>query len=225
MTVQKMARRVALADMPPSTPSKFSHVVLRTANPPAMMDWYCKALNAWVVFEGEGGHGYGLTFDEEHHRIAIIGMGPREVEAENQLEFFDKINKRRSLSGLEHLSYTFDGIGKWLGNYTRLKTLGILPTLCINHGGVLSTYYLDPDGNSVELQTDTMPMDQAFEFMYSVAFADNSIGAPFDPDELCEMYETGVPLHEIAKFGWEGASFAPRPEDLAVQPQLLNAAE
>jgi catechol 2,3-dioxygenase-like lactoylglutathione lyase family enzyme len=216
MTIQKMTRRIPLADMPLARPSKLSHIVLRTAQPKALKDWYVSALNAWVVFEGDGGAGYGLTFDEEHHRIAIVGMAPNEAEAETQMKFFDKIDKRRSLSGLEHISFTFDGIGKWLGNYTRLKSLNILPVLCINHGAVISTYYLDPDGNSVELQTDTLPMDQAFEFMYSEGFTENPIGAPYDPEQLCEMYEAGVPLHEIARHGWAGVRFSPDSKELAI---------
>jgi catechol 2,3-dioxygenase-like lactoylglutathione lyase family enzyme len=196
--------RQRLDDMPQSAPCKLSHIVLRSANVPAMRDWYVAALNARVVFEGEGGTGCGLTFDEEHHRIAIIGMPPGDVAKQHAIgDFFAQIDKRREMSGLEHVSFTFDGLGKLFSQYRRLKKQGIEPVMTVNHGAVMSMYYLDPDGNNVELQTDTLPMDQAFEFMYSPAFAENSVGAPYDPEELCDMYEAGVPLAEIAQYGWK----------------------
>jgi catechol 2,3-dioxygenase-like lactoylglutathione lyase family enzyme len=199
-----MITRIPLNQFTPMPPTKLSHIVLRSGRVDEMRDWYVKALSARVVFQQEGGMGCGLTFDEEHHRIAIIGMPPGDVEKQNALgDLFAQIDKRRQMSGLEHVSFTFDGLGQLFANYRRLIGEGIFPVLCVNHGPVMSMYYLDPDGNNVELQTDTMPMDQAFEFMYGPQFAENSIGAPYDPEELCEMYEKGVPLAEIANYGWK----------------------
>jgi catechol-2,3-dioxygenase len=195
-------QRTPLDEMPAVPPVKFSHFVLRSTDPEALTKWYLTVLNAKVIFAGGSG-GAGLTFDEEHHRLAIIGMPPRDVEKQLAIgDVFAQTDKRRQMSGLEHVSFTFDGLGQLFANYKRLKKEGILPVMCINHGPVMSMYYMDPEGNNVELQTDTMPMDQAIEFMYSEAFANNSIGAPYDPDELCDMYEQGVPLSKIAQFGW-----------------------
>jgi catechol-2,3-dioxygenase len=196
--------RPKLDDMPQVPAYKLSHIVLRSAKPHQMKDWYCTVLGARVVFGDESGNGYGLTFDEEHHRIAIIGMMESDIERQDAMgDFFTQIDKRRQMSGLEHVSFTFDGIGKLLANYKRLKKAGIEPVMTVNHGAVLSMYYLDPDGNSVETQTDTLPMDQAFEFMYGPQFAENAVGAPYDPDELCDMYDAGVPLAQIANYGWK----------------------
>lgn len=199
-----MIPRQRLDDMPAAPAYKLSHLVLRSARPSESKDWYCTVLNAKVIFGEDGGNGYGITFDEEHHRLAILGMPEKDVEKQNALgDFYAQIDKRRAMSGLEHVSFTFDGLGKLFANYKRLKKIGIAPVMCVNHGPVMSMYYLDPDGNSVELQTDTMAMDQAFEFMYGPEFAENSVGAPYDPDELCDMYDAGVPLAKIAKYGWE----------------------
>ena len=38
--------------------------------------------------------------------------------------------------------------------YLRLKKQGIVPHTCMNHGFTTSLYYLDPDGNEVEIQVD-----------------------------------------------------------------------
>ena len=199
-----MISRPRLDDIPAVSAYKLSHIVLRSANPHEMKDWYCTAIGARVEIGDEDGNGYGLTFDEEHHRIAIIGMPPGDVDKQRAIgDFFAQIDKRREMSGLEHVSFTFDGIGKLLSNYKRLKRQNIEPVMTVNHGAVLSMYYLDPDGNSVELQTDTMPMDQAFEFMHGPQFAENAVGAPYDPDELCDLYDAGVPLAQIAAHGWK----------------------
>jgi catechol-2,3-dioxygenase len=40
--------------------------------------------------------------------------------------------------------------------YTRLKALDITPHFTVDHGMTTSFYYVDPDGNSVELQCDNM---------------------------------------------------------------------
>jgi catechol 2,3-dioxygenase-like lactoylglutathione lyase family enzyme len=189
--------------MPPEPPIKLAHLVLRSANVPAMREWYLKVLNAREIVEG-GGNACGLTFDEEHHRLLIIGMPPKDVEYQQSLgDLYAQIDQRRQMSGLEHFAFTYNGIGALLGQYKRLLADGIAPVFCVNHGPVLSLYYLDPDGNNVELQTDTMPMDMATEFMYSEEFQENSIGMPYDPEELCRLYDEGTPLSKIAAFGWK----------------------
>ena len=42
-------------------------------------------------------------------------------------------------------------MGELLGNYRRLKAVGIMPVWCINHGITTSIYYADHDGTMLEL--------------------------------------------------------------------------
>ena len=51
-------------------------------------------------------------------------------------------------------AFEYDDIDAWLATYERLKAHGIVPHMVVDHGMTLSMYYLDPDGNSVELQVD-----------------------------------------------------------------------
>lgn len=199
-----MYQRTPVAEMTAESPIKLAHIVLRSTNVPAMRRWYMTVLNAREIVSSGEGDACGLTYDDEHHRVLIIGMPPEDVERQQSLgALFEQINERRKAPGLEHVAFTFNGIGVLLGNYRRLKAAGIEPVLCVNHGPVMSMYYLDPDGNNVELQTDTMPMDMAAEFMYSEEFLNNSIGAPYDLEILCSMYDEGVPLKEIASYGFQ----------------------
>ena len=59
----------------------------------------------------------------------------------------------------------------------------------IHHGGTLSAYYRDPDGNQVELQVDALTMEDTDALMRSPVFAANPIGIPVDFDDLIARYE------------------------------------
>jgi catechol-2,3-dioxygenase len=191
-----MMSRVKLDDMKPSSPGKFAHIVLRSRDVAAAREWYKKVLNGWTIMP-DNDMGAGLTYDAEHHRVLILGLTPMEKMALEGMDVMDIYDTRRKLPGLEHFAYTHDNVGNLLSTYKRLKKEGIEPVFNVNHGGTLSFYYLDPDGNSIELLVDIMTMDQATEFMSTPAFRENGIGYPIDPEELCERYDAGVPLSEL----------------------------
>ena len=52
------------------TPAKFAHVVFRTAQFDAMVEWWCTVLGAHPVFRNP--MLAFLTYDDEHHRIALL---------------------------------------------------------------------------------------------------------------------------------------------------------
>ena len=96
--------------------------------------------------------------------------------------------------GVNHVGYTYSGVGELLENYARLKQLGITPYWRVHHGVTLSLYYQDPDGNRMEFQVDCCAnAEEAHTFMHSDAFAANRIGVEFDPDALLMQYRNGVP--------------------------------
>lgn len=52
------------------SPAYFAHVVLRTSNLKPMVDFYKTFLGAHATYENE--RLSFITYDEEHHRIAIV---------------------------------------------------------------------------------------------------------------------------------------------------------
>jgi hypothetical protein len=129
-----------------------------------------------------------MTYDDEHHRIAIAAFPGIEDRAPHG-------------AGLDHLAYTYSSLGDLVATYERLKAAGITPVVPINHGLTLSMYYRDPDGNKVELQIDNFEtMEQMKGFFRSNDFSKNPIGVSFDPDELARQYHAGVPEAEIRKY-------------------------
>jgi catechol-2,3-dioxygenase len=164
-------------------PTKLAHFVLRTTRYDELRAWYQLVLQATVQLENP--MLCFLTYDDEHHRLAIVnlpGLVPRP----------------RASDGVDHIAFTYASLGDLLHTYARLKREGITPYWCINHGPTTSLYYRDPDGNQIELQIDNYPdVESLNAWMRSGALQANPIGVDFDPDVLLARFERGDPLSEL----------------------------
>jgi len=161
-------------------PAQLAHVVRRTSRLAEMIDWYKAVLGAEVVHADE--MLAFLTYDQEHHRIAIAQLPGLE-------------DQPALAAGTDHIAFTHADLGDLLQTYLRLREAGIEPFWCVNHGPTTSMYYKDPDGNKVELQVDNFPTaDETNRWMRSGEFAANPIGVVFDPDELAARYRAGEPI-------------------------------
>lgn len=166
-------------------PAQLAHVVLRTSQFRKMIDWYCALLNAQSNFENN--RLAFLSYDEEHHRIAIANM-----------PVLGKRNKSRA--GVDHVAFTYASIADLLENHGRLRELGIRPAWAINHGPTTSMYYEDPDGNFVELQVDNFDsVEELSKWMTTGEFEENPIGVNFDPDQLLARLRVGEPEEELKR--------------------------
>lgn len=170
------------------SPSYMAHVVLRTTQKSVLMHWYSTVLGAEPVFDSDIVS--FMTFDQEHHRLAIA-----DVEFEGK--------EVEGMATVDHIAYSMASLEDLLNTYVRLKAEGILPVWPINHGPSISLYYRDPDGNHIELQADTFPtLAECKEYIaQSSEFRADPIGVEFEPDALVDAYETGMPLIEIFKRG------------------------
>ena len=165
-------------------PAKLAHVVLRTARLAQMIAWYETVLAARVVHT-DGVLAF-LTYDDEHHRIAIAGIPGLE-------------ERPPTVAGTDHVAFTHADLGDLLNTWARLKREGIEPYWCINHGPTTSMYYKDPDGNRVELQIDNFDTDETNRWMRSGEFGQNPIGVVFEPDALFERYRAGEPMDTLLR--------------------------
>ncbi|KAH7137423.1 Glyoxalase/Bleomycin resistance protein/Dihydroxybiphenyl dioxygenase [Dactylonectria estremocensis] len=167
------------------SPVSFAHIVLRTANFKSMVAYYKVFLGAESSYENS--NSAFLTYDEEHHRIAIAevpGTGP----------------KARTSSGLEHIAFGFPTLGDLVEAYKQRKAWGILPMWGVNHGPTVSMYYQDPDGNIIETQVDCFETSEAAnEWMKGEEFAENPLGVEFEPEDLVKRVESGEDEKEIMK--------------------------
>ncbi len=166
-------------------PAKFAHCVIRTKQFDSVVTWYKTVLEAEPIFENP--MVCFMTYDEEHHRIAVANIPTLVDRPDNAV-------------GLDHMAFTYDGLDDLLRTYCRLRDTGITPSTCIHHGPTLSLYYLDPDRNQVELQIDAF--DETREMMEWIAggqFASNPIGVLFDVEDLVKRWESGEPVEQLKK--------------------------
>lgn len=168
------------------SPKRLAHIALRTNRLEELIDWYCKVLGAHIAHAS--GKVAFLTYDEEHHRIALIALQ-------------DYPGRDETIRvGYYHTAFAYDSLGDLLGNYVRLRELGILPYRAINHGPTVSLYYADPDGNQIELQVDSFPNAEATNaWMSSEAFKKNPIGIDFDADDMLMKLRNGVPEIDLMR--------------------------
>jgi catechol 2,3-dioxygenase-like lactoylglutathione lyase family enzyme len=166
-------------------PAKFAHIVLRTNRYDDMVAWWktvleLEALSAspFISF---------LTFDEEHHRIAIARAPDLKDKVPNSV-------------GVDHFAFGYASLGELLATYERLAANGIRPATSIHHGVSLSFYYLDPDRNQVELQVDAFVSPaKTNEFLAGGAFERNPIGVLFDADALVKRWREGESETELLR--------------------------
>jgi catechol-2,3-dioxygenase len=170
-----MNNATAAAAVP--VPAKLAHVVLRTSQFQQMQEWYRQVLAARTIY-ADGGLAF-LSYDEEHHRVALLNAPDLKPQAEG-------------MAGVHHVAFTYASLGDLVATFERLRGLDIAPVYSTNHGPTTSLYYQDPDGNQIELQADNFDtIEEATAFFYSPEFAENSIGVDFDPAELARRYHAG----------------------------------
>ncbi|HEX9462507.1 MAG TPA: VOC family protein [Alphaproteobacteria bacterium] len=168
------------------SPAKLAHVVLRVRDLAAMRDWYKTVLQAEVTVESDVI--CFVTYDDEHHRIALVAV-PGLAERGDGMRV-----------GMDHIAFTYASLGDLLHTYERLRDAGITPFWPINHGVTVSLYYRDPEGNRIELQVDAVAtMDEGKAYMRSDAFRTNPIGVLFDPEDLVRRFKAGEATESLLR--------------------------
>lgn len=177
-----------------SAPAKLAHVVFKTPRLDEMVTWYSLVLDAVVVFRNR--RLAFLTYDQEHHRVALIRL-PRLFKIPGLVW-----SLHRKFWGFDHVAFTYRDLPDLMATYQRLARAGVRPIWCINHGPTTSLYYEDPDGNRLELQVDNFATHrELLEWMHRGEFDRNPIGTEFDPGVLAHKLEQGVARELLVKRG------------------------
>ena len=173
------------------------HVTFKTTRLDAMLAWYNAVVGCETTFKADVAA--WTTNDNANHRIAFLAVPGIKDDPEKVAH-----------SGMHHTAFEFGTLAELLDNYERLAEVGILPHMCLDHGLTTSMYYLDPDGNSVELQSDNFGnWIHSSHFMRTSAnFAANPIGVEFDPPQLIVALMAGMASLRPMVFFEPGSSAA-----------------
>jgi len=120
-----------------------------------------------------------LTYDEEHHRVAIVRRD-------------ELADRPPNCVGFAHAAFGYRSLSSLAATYAHLKEQGIAPVWEINHGPTTSLYYEDPDRNRIELQVDNFDkLDALNDWFSSGAFERNPIGVEIRFDDIIERLRDG----------------------------------
>jgi catechol 2,3-dioxygenase len=179
------------------------HVNLKTNRLGELIEWYGTVCGMTVTYQYPGGA--WLSNDAANHRLALLCVPGLSDDP-------DKV----AHTGMHHTAFEFRSLEELLDTYERLRQEGILPHGCLDHGMTISFYYADPDGNSVEMQSDCFgDWAQSTAFMHnSPEFAADPIGVQIDPDRLLSARAEGANAEVIHRRARAGEFTPEQPLDL-----------
>jgi catechol-2,3-dioxygenase len=141
----------------------FSHVGIHVTDLDGMARFYTRLLGLVVTDRGRLETPRGpvdlmfLSGDpDEHHQLVLCSGRPREPG-------YNVVNQ---------LSFRVDGIGALRELHGRLQAEPVSEIAAVTHGNAVSVYFLDPEGNRVELFFDTpwhvtQPLREPVDFSLS----------------------------------------------------------
>jgi catechol-2,3-dioxygenase len=187
------------------------HINLKTNRLQEMIDWYGEVVGTTVTYQFDGGA--WLSNDGANHRLALLA-NPEWADDPDKVEH----------TGLHHTAYEYSSMDELLDTFTRLRGHGILPHACLDHGMTMSFYYVDPDGNSVELQCDVFgDWASSKRFMNTTAeFAANPIGVTVDPALLVVARDQGASAEELHRRAYSGEFSPEAPLDLRLPTAVAH---
>lgn len=184
------------------------HVTLKTNRVDEMVQWYGIAVGMTTNHHSQ--FGAWMTNDAANHRVALLAHPALSDDP-------DKIPH----TGMHHMAFEYADIGQLLDTYDRLKGHDILPHACLDHGLTTSLYYVDPDGNSVELQADNFgDWGASTEWMRTAPeFEVNPIGVNVDPERLLAAWREEPDAAELHRRSFAGEFDPGTPLDLRLPPE------
>ena len=132
---------------------RLGHVVLKVRNAEKSRDFYTRALGLKVAHENLDRGVVFLSFGKEHHDLALFQLATGDIPAASQ-------------PGLHHMAWQLGSFEELQAAHRELLELGFPVESTVEHNVTRSVYFLDPDGNRVELYCDQV--ENGFEAMQTL---------------------------------------------------------
>lgn len=187
-------------------PLRLSETILQTARLADMRRWYSAVLGGPPTFENspEGSD----TFENGMLRASAMRICFFEIVADypymQTVGLFEfpgtSLARTKESPGLHHMQLNAGTIEMLVNRYEALVASGICPARSMNHGVSTSFYYVDPDGNTVELTANNWATVEEYRaYLSSETFRRNLSGELIDPDTFCRRFRAGEPIEELRK--------------------------
>lgn len=129
--------------MPNAVAPQLTHMAVFASNLPAMEKFYADTLGLVVSDQGRSqALGVDLVFmtadpDKHHQFVLVSGRKPGEP------------------GNVQQISFLVDSLATLRAVHGRALAAGVPSTRCVTHGNAFSSYFPDPEGNTIEVYCDT----------------------------------------------------------------------
>jgi catechol 2,3-dioxygenase len=131
-------------------PDRIGHIVLKVRSLERSRPFYTEVLGLEVMKElPEVKMVFLASNRRDHHEIALAEVGERAG------------SPKPGDVGLAHCAFRLKGMEDLVAAYREFKQRGVPISFTVNHGVTRSIYFLDPDGNQLEVYVDNTPEEIA----------------------------------------------------------------
>lgn len=123
-------------------PKKVGHVVLKVRDLQKAEQFYTEVLGFTVVTRLKRPAGVFFSLGEQHHDLAVLAV-PADAAPVTEQQV-----------GLHHVALQVENFAALQECYRQLKAHNVTITMTIDHLITKSIYFLDPEGNQLELYCD-----------------------------------------------------------------------
>lgn len=128
-------------------PDRIGHVVLKVRELKRSREFYTQVLGLEQMFEIPG-MVFLASHRRDHHELALMEVGPRAEPPKGPQV------------GLAHVAFRLGDEAELIKAYRELKEREVPISFTVHHGITKSVYFLDPDGNQLEVYCDVAPQDR-----------------------------------------------------------------
>lgn len=123
--------------------AQLTHFGIHAVDLDRMVDFYTRVMGFVISDRGQARSGANVVFMTQN------------PECHHQFVLFDGRSKDVTYNPVNQISFRLDSIDTLKGYREALRKEGIAPERITDHGNAWAFYFLDPEGNPVEMYCDT----------------------------------------------------------------------
>lgn len=182
-----------------------TEVVLRTCDLARLATFYERLLDERRVRDLTPTYPPSRRRADAPTRMRFIPLDPKRSFGGDMLAIFEcegaDAAEGSAGAGLHHFQMRLEGLPELFGTFVRMRNAGYLPVTAQNHGLGTSFYYLDPDGNRVELNARNFgSIEEEETYAATPDFAANPSGHEIDAAGILARHAAGESLQKLI---WE----------------------